>query len=365
MAKKKILHISQATGGVKTYVAHILNYVDSNSYEFVVIAPADVIFEKFCKDRSIRYYQLDLERGNNPLKNVRILSKLITIIKKEKPDIVHAHSAKGGFLGRVASRFTGSKIIYTPHAFSYLPFTGVNRTIFYLLELMARKWTTSLLAISHSEANRAIYELGYKKNQVKVILNSIPVNGTPINLQSDHALKIRMVGRLTSQKNHMLFLEIADILLKKYPDLEFAVLGAGIHDDLAAEIDSFIANNKLENNVHIIHWGDTEISKKFLEETDIFIMTSVFEGLPFSLLEAMSLGKPCVVSKVDGNTDVINNSENGFACLSVEEFCEKIELLINDPALRVKLGMAGYEYVKSKHSIEKNALQLEKIYASI
>jgi len=365
MNKKKILHISQSTGGVKTYVAHILTHANVNDFEFAVIAPENEFFRRFCEERGINYYDVDLHRNINPINNLSALLKILSVIKKERPDIIHAHSAKGGFLGRAAAQIAHAKVLYTPHAFSYLPFTGLKRTIFYSLELMARKWTTSLLAISHSEANRAIHELGYKKKQVKTILNAIPPAKEQIEYRETTALNIRMIGRLTNQKNHFLFLEIANLLLKRYPNLSFSILGAGIHDELAEEIDDFLTINNLKKKVNILHWGDAATSSAFLSETDIFVMPSVFEGLPFALLEAMSQGIPCVVSKVDGNTDVINNNENGFSCLNIEEFCSKIEMLVNDVQLRRKIGMAGREYVSTHHSICESTKKLEKIYREI
>lgn len=365
MSKKKILHITQSTGGVKTYVSHIINHANPDDFEFVIMAPANEFFQKFCKEKGIRYYFVDLHRNVNPFNNLSALYKIIAVLRKELPDVIHAHSAKGGFLGRAAAKLTNSKVVYTPHAFSYLPFTGLKRTIFYSLELIARKWTTSLLAISHSEANRAIHELGFEKKQVKTILNSIPDADHQISYSNSKTLKIGMIGRLTNQKNHFLFLEVAHLLLKKYPELKFSILGAGIHDELSEEIDKFLADNSLTESVNILHWGDTVTSETFLYDTDIFVMTSVFEGLPFSLLEAMANGIPCVVSKVDGNTDVINNNENGFSCLGVSEFYAKIELLINDVELRQKIGRAGLEYVKQNHSIYVSTKRLEKIYAEI
>jgi glycosyltransferase involved in cell wall biosynthesis len=366
MPKKKILHITQDTGGVKTYVTHILDYADQENFEFAIVAPQNDSFQQHCKDRSISYYPVNLHRGNNPIKNTAELFQIISAIKKEKPDLVHAHSAKGGFLGRLAAKLTGTKVIYTPHAFSYLPFTGSKRTAFFSLELMARKWTTLLLAISHSEAQRAIYEVGYNKSKVKVILNSIPVPSAPVLLDPPSAaINIRMVGRLTNQKNHLLFLEVANVLLKKYPQLQFSILGAGIHDDLTDEINSYLDNNNLKEKIQIEHWGDSAKSRQFLQEADIFVMTSIFEGLPFSLLEAMSLGKACVVSAVDGNKDVIHNNENGFICSSLDDFCQKIELLINNDELRRQIGMAGYDYVQKVHNIKDNTKKLEAIYKTL
>lgn len=365
MLRKKILHLALPTGGVKTYVAHVLEYANPQMFEFAVIASANGLFESYCREKLISYYPLDLDRGLNPFKSAKLLMDIIKVIKKEKPDIIHAHSAKGGFLGRLAAKITGVKVIYTPHAFSYLSFTGPKRIIFYLLEYIARSWTTLLLAISYSEANCAIYELGFKKDKVKVILNSIPIKGGFMKDNFSPPSKIRMIGRLTPQKNPLQFIEIADKLLSKYPALQFSILGAGIHDDLKIEIDDFIAAHNLSSQVKIEKWGDAKTSETFLQDTDIYLTTSIFEGLPFSLLEAMFLGIPCIVTKVEGNTDVIQNNENGFSCLSIDEFCEKIELIINDKILRLKIGKAGHDYVMANHDIEKTVKKLEFIYTNL
>ena len=362
MTKKKILHITQATGGVKTYTAYVLDYADKDLFDFVVIAPADTLFEKFCSDRSVPYYPVNLERGLNPFVNLSILFRIYKIIYKEKPDVIHANSAKGGFLGRLASILTKSNIIYTPHAFSYLSFSGIKRIAFFILEVVAKRWTTLLLAISHSEARKAIYDLGYEKQKVSVILNSINTCMPAFNREPSDHINIRMIGRLTLQKNPLLFLEIANKLSKKFLNLRFSILGAGIHDDLATEINTYLIENNLKDKVSILSWGNPDISKDFIAMADIFVMTSIFEGLPYSLLEAMLSGVPCVVSNVDGNNDVIRNFENGFACVTLNDFCEKLELLITKPTLRDEIGHAGRNFVIKHCDINKNIKQLQQLY---
>lgn len=360
--KKKILHITQAHGGVKTYIENIIRHADPNAFDFVIISPPHPEFEEFCTRYNVRYLYVNLKRNVNPFNDLSVLIKIISIIKKEKPDVVHAHSAKGGFLGRLACKFASKTVIYTPNGFSYLPFTGIARVVFYILEYIARKWTTALLAVSYSEANRAYFELGFPKKDVDVVLNSIRINEGNIRQNYTSNFRIGMIGRLTYQKNPMLFLEIANKLMKKYPFLQFSILGAGLHDHLDKEINDFLTVNQLVNKIRILKWGNSNTSIDFINNTDIFVMTSAFEGLPFSLLEAMSKSIPCVVSKADGNSDVIQNSENGFACLSVDDFCERIEALINHEDLRKKMGQAAFSYVKKYHEIRCNISQIEKVY---
>ncbi len=265
----------------------------------------------------------------------------------------------------MAGNFTHAKVIYTPHGFSYLSFHGIKRILFYSLETLAKRWTDTLLAVSHSEAHRAIYELGFNNEKVETILNAIKIEDylTFRNYKSE--FRVNMVCRLTDQKNPYLFLDIAIAMLKKNPSLQFSILGARDCDNLTKEITAFLINNNLDKTIKILPWGNNETCMQFLNDTDIFVMTSIFEGLPFSLLEAMSLGIPCVVSKADGNIDVIQNNENGFSCITADEFIQKISMLSTKEGLRRQLGMAGYRYVKELHNIQQKTVLLQELYTRL
>ncbi len=358
------MHITHGLGGIQTYLEYVLTYSDKTNFDFIIVAPYNPVFQNFCSSLA-KYYPLKVKREVNIFSDVFLLIKLIRLIRKEKPDVLHVHSAKGGFLGRLAGKFSGAKVIYTPHGFSYLSFTGMKRMFFFTLECMARNWSNVLLAVSQSEANRAGFEIGYSHAKVKVIMNAIQLNKQAVNRDYDNNYRIGMIGRLTQQKNPMLFLDIAETLLKKYPNLEFNILGAGLDDHLGTELNEFIIKNNFQKKISLLPWGNSDTSKKFIQETDIYVMTSVFEGLPFSLLEAMAGGCACVVSKADGNSDVIQNNENGFACLSKEEFCDHIGLLIRDKSLREKFGIAARQYVDKKHNIIYAIGQLQNIYAGV
>lgn len=355
------MHITHGLGGIQTYLEYILNYSDKTNFKYIVVAPYNTAFQHFCAPFA-KYYPLKVKREVNPFADIFLLIKLILLISKEKPDVLHVHSAKGGFLGRLAGKFSNVKVVYTPHGFSYLSFTGIKRMLFFMLECISRNWSNVLLAVSHSEANRAGFEIGYKPGKVKVIMNSIYSNGHVSKRDYDNNYRIGMIGRLTYQKNPMLFMDIAETLLWKYPNLQFKILGAGLDDHLGTTLHEFINKNNFHEKIKLLPWGNSSASRGFIEETDIYVMTSVFEGLPFSLLEAMAGECACVVSKADGNSDVIQNNENGFACLSKEEFCKDIELLIHDKSLRKKFGKAGREYIHEKHNITDAIDQLQNLY---
>lgn len=362
--RKKIMHITHGLGGIQTYLEYMLKYSDRSRFEYIIAAPYNIPFQRFCNGLA-KYYPLKVKREVKVFADISLLIKLIRLIRKEKPDILHVHSAKGGFLGRLAGRFSKARVIYTPHGFSYLSFTGIKRMFYFMLECISRKWSNLLLAVSYSEANRAGFEIGYQPGKVKVIMNAICSNERPRNRNYDSHYRIGMIGRLTHQKNPMLFMNIAERLLEKYPHLRFTILGAGLDDHLGSALNDFIAGKKIQHQVILLPWGDNHTSRIFIEETDIFVLTSIFEGLPYSLLEAMEGGCACVVSKADGNADVIQNSENGFSCLSTAEFCNAIERLIQDRSLREKIGEAGRRYVHDHHNIVPAIEQLQDVYSTV
>src|SRR6266540_2963053 len=142
-------------------------------------------------------------------------------------------------------------------------------------------------------------------------------------------MKVGTVARLTYQKNPLLFVDIAADVISKFSDAHFYFLGAGYHDHLRKDVEERIKKYSIENNFHLINMGDHIVALNFLHQIDVFVLPSVFEGLPYALLEAMYEGVPCVVSKCDGNNDVINNNDNGFSCITNKSIFKSYYFLKN------------------------------------
>jgi hypothetical protein len=311
-----------------------------------------------------------MSRGFNPLTDILSIFSLRKLIQKEKPALVHLHSSKAGFVGRIAAKTKGCKSLFTPHGGSYLSFTGFKRLLFFLLELIGKKFTYKLLCISHTEANRFIYAVGIKAKDIFIIPNSLTIPSVPAQIPDTLGLlqgniKIGTIGRITYQKNPLLFADIAFDTIQQFPDAHFYFLGAGFHDHLRAALEDRIQQYDIENNVHLINKGDAVLALNFLRQIDFFLLPSLYEGLSYALLEAMLEGVPCIVSRTDGNNDVINNNENGFTCLTREEYSTVIAALIKDKQRAKCIGERGRQYVMEKHDIRKNIRQLEKIYAEL
>lgn len=366
--KINLLYITQSFGGVEIYIRQIIERLDQTKFALTVIAPPNKAFSEYCKEKDIEYLTIDMARGLNVWLDIKSFLQIRKLIKKINPDIIHLHSSKAGFIGRIASKQLNKKSIFTPHGISYMSFSGIKRATFLLVEALTSKYTYKVLGCSYSESIKMHFEIGIPNYKIDVIPNAIPIvtkeTKRLFNTQSD-AIKIGTIARLTYQKNPLLLVEIANQVLKKYPNVHFSILGSGLDEHLKEETLNLIDKYNISDKFNILPWGDRNISLEYLKSLDIFILTSIFEGLPLSLLEAMSLGTPCVTSKCDGCNDVIQNNENGFSCMTVDDYIQAISNLIEDQSLQRRIGENAYSFVNKNHNINHFIKKLESYYEKI
>ena len=323
MQRKKILHIVEAFGGgIFSFLVDLVNNTEKDmdiiiAYGIRNETPED--FKKYFSNR-IQFVEIkNFTRSINLKKDIKSLKEIRNVIEKEQPDIIHLHSSKAGILGRLATNCRKRKVLYNPHGFSFLmqDSSKLKRIIYWLIEKIFTLKNCTIIGCSKGEYEEAL----------KLTKNSIWINnGIDINKLKEETmglrkkeidfnnLKICTVGRAGYQKNPKLFNEIAS----NFPDLRFTWIGDG---ELKSELTS--------KNIEVTGWKKRKEVLKILNENDIFILTSLWEGLPISLLEAMYMQKTCIVSDCIGNRDVIQNGENGFICKKSIEFKNIIKSIKN------------------------------------
>lgn len=175
--KFKVVHVLHSVGGVEVYLRLLSNNIDNEKIEFVIIQQEDSNRPVFTyKDgKQIVDYKIPIQREINLFKDVLCVIKTIKILFKEKPNVIHAHSAKGGIIARVASLFYNVPVLHTPHAYSYLSAESeIKRKLFLFIERVFRRINSFLLATSDSERQRGIENVGYKRKRLLffIILSS-------------------------------------------------------------------------------------------------------------------------------------------------------------------------------------------------
>lgn len=324
MAKKKVLHIVEAFGGgVFTVLTDLINGL-SDDFEIVVAyslrpqTPEN--FKEYFND-NVKFIEVkNFTRSICFNKDIKALKEIRNIVKEEKPDIVHLHSSKAGILGRLGIHDRRIKMFYNPHGFSFLKLddSKLKRLMYKMIEKGTAIINSRCTIVGCS---RGEYEEAKKLNKNSICINNgINVEKLEEETKSLKAkemdynnLKICIVGRIDVPKNPELFNNIA----RSFPNLQFTWIGDGIE------------KNKLtSSNIKITGWLERKEVLKELNSNDVFLLPSLWEGLPISLLEAMYMKKICIVSNVIGNRDVIENEKNGFICIHEQQYIDKINQIV-------------------------------------
>lgn len=381
----KILHIGNLKSGIDTYVRNTVALA-SDKFEFVIVNGADDNSKPYMRHgKQVKTYSIDMYRALNPVKDMKAVMQAIKIIKKEKPDLVHCHSAKGGVIGRFAAFFTGTKVVYTAHAFSFLSAESAKKKqVFLLLEKIA-KLNSYLLACSGSERELGIKVVGFKEKKAFAWNNAVPDADKGLtrisqvsqissqkNETSDLPVPkageryITSIGRPSYQKNPLFMVEVAHGIHLKHPDIKFYLLGVGFYSPMLEDMKKLIHQYDMDDTFYLLPWLSHEETLKYVKGSMLYFMTSLYEGLPISVIEAMSLGKAIVASDVLGNKDCVRDGYNGYLLpLKEEVFVEKMNDLIENDEKRKEMEKNSRSYFETDFFIDNRIKALEDIYTEI
>lgn len=330
MKKKKIIHIVEAFGGgIFTFLVDLVNYTHGEFETIIVYAereqtPSD--FKKYFSE-DVKFIKSKYLTREIKLKNdVRAIKEIRDIINKEKPDIIHLHSSKAGIIGRIATKNRKIKLFYNPHGFSFLMKNAskIKRYLYFMIEKTVALKKCTIIGCSKGELEEA---KKLRKDSIcinngidikKISRETEELKENKINIEK---LKVCTVGRINYQKNPEMFNKIAS----ENPKVKFTWIG-----------DGELKNKLNSKNIKITGWKTRKEVLEELNNNDIFVLTSLWEGLPIALLEAMYMKKVCIVSNVIGNRDVIKNNENGFIAQYEEDYSRIINNLSIDQINRIR-----------------------------
>lgn len=291
-------------------------------------------------------------RNVSLIRDIKAILEVKKIVKSEKPDFVHMHSSKAGAIGRLAISPKQAKLFYTPHSYAFCKKdeTGIKVLFYKMAEKLLGKRRCLTIACSKGE-----YEASRQVTKKSVcISNGIDIEemneiilDEPERMVDGGNLRVCTVGRIGPQKNPKLFNQIAE----NFPNLSFMWIGDG---ELKCELKS--------PNIQITGWKAREDTIKKLYQNDIFILPSLWEGLPITLLEAMYLRKLCLVSDVMGNRDVIHHGMDGFICEKEEDYYNLIEKIKNAEVDYLKIKDKARQTVLANHNMDDVEKEYKRIY---
>ncbi|MCM2267605.1 MAG: glycosyltransferase family 4 protein [Elusimicrobiales bacterium] len=371
----KVVHLITRLdfGGAQANTLYTAAKLDRSRFDALVVAGPGGILDAKAEPGRLRHASR-LGREISFFRDLGALLQLRALLKELKPQVLHTHSSKAGILGRLAGALAGTPVVvHTFHGFGFHPAqSALKRGFFVLLEKFCARLSDALIFVSRANMETA-REAGIgDPADYRLIRSGVKLAGYParddraavrarLGLPAD-AVVVLSIGNAKPQKNPRHFIEAAARLAAKAPGARFVFVGGG--EDLE-ELRAETAARGLAGTCLFTGWR--EDTPELLAAADIFALTSLWEGLPRSLVEALRTGLPAVCYRTDGVADLLKDGVNGF-CVprgDLQAFCSALEQLVLDPALRARLAAGAAAADLAEFDIDFMVRQQEALYTEL
>ncbi len=357
-------------GGPAVIVADLMRGLDANRFEQVLVTG-------YCDENEADYLETvatdvrasrvgGLGRSISPMADLRAFFSLVALIRRERPDVVHTHTAKAGVLGRIATILSGSKAlrIHTFHGhLLHGYFAGWKVRLVIAIEKFLATKTDVLIAVGNQVKDDLLaVEIG-KPDQYRVFFPGLPAPAEidpqdvrkKLGLDAE-TLYCTFVGRLTQIKRPDRLLDVAAACVARDLDLHFLIAGEG---ELFESSKARAERERLP--ITFLGWR-SDIDQLFAA-SDMAILTSDNEGIPLTLIQAAFAGIPIVATKVGSIADIVVDGETGFlTSTQAGAMASALSALVTDEELRFELGSLGKAHAQRFFSLEKSLADHSSLY---
>lgn len=371
----KVMHIQLfpiLSGVQKVSLEEFVN--NKSKIEYSLITKCDGPFVGLSQDHGVQCFNVPtLVREISPLNDALSLFGIIKILRKVRPDVVHTHSSKTGILGRVGAYFTSvGLIVHTVHGFGFPAAKSRFVKYFYFIaEFIVSRFTDVLIVMNESDYILASKYFKNKRCRIEFLKNAINQDiyypcsvdckeSSKSNIFPPNKIIIGFVGRLDAQKNPLEFIRGAIKVLSTRDDIIFYIVGDG---HLLDEIQLLIKENNLSHLIYLLGWRNDV--PELLRMTDILVSTSLYEGMPLNILEAMASGTAVLASRVTGNIDLIRHGFNGslYDLGDQNQLVSLLVDLIHSTDLRERYIKSSLEIINKNHKVKLRMKSINAIYA--
>jgi glycosyltransferase involved in cell wall biosynthesis len=348
-------------GGAQVHVLRLAQAM-RDEFDVSVATGEEGFLAESCRNIGIPVYIVhSLQREIRLVTDARALWELTRLINRLRPDLIHTHTFKAGFLGRLAGVLCGVPSMYTVHSWLFgtpaLP--RMWRILGAPIERIAARWCLRLIVVSGLGARLVEAHHIASPEKVSVIPNGIP----DVGARADHRVKplpvLTMVARFTEAKDH-------ELLLRAFARLSqtstLRLIGSGPLLDQCKELAM-----QLGIAARVEFLGEREEVAALLAASDIFVLATRFEMFSLSILEAMRAGLPVVASDVGGNSEAVVDGETGILVApgDVEAMSAALRRLVEDADLRSRMGTAGRHRFSEHFLCAKQELTTREVYRQV
>ena len=382
MEKIKVINVITRliVGGAQETVMETCDCLDSDRYDPLIISgeqtgPEGEIISEVRKRHIPLTIMPELVRQVSPVKDLLAFIKLVMLFKAKKPQIVHTHSSKAGILGRWAAWVARVPVIvHTVHGWGHTVYNNpVKRGVFTFLEKKSADISDRLIVVSYLNAEKGMADGIGNEQKYTTIHSSIDLDDFTDPVCDVPALKkqlglspespvIGTVARFSPQKNPADFVRVAAEVKKQVPQAQFLYIGDG---PLRSETEELIEELDLTSDIFLP--GLRRDVPQLLKCMDVFILSSLWEGLPRVIPQAMAAGLPVVANGVDGVCEIIKDQVNGFLIPpeDVSLMAKRIVQILQDSTLREKMIGEGSRTAEKEFSLKGMVKIIEDLYEEL
>ena len=320
-----VAHVLEATvGGTGQHLMDVCLGLPREGFQQTAIIslerdPNSALAAQRLTEAGVAVEIVPMKREISPLADMRALRSLTEFFRAHEFDIIHCHSSKAGFLGRWAARRARAQaaIAYSPHAFAFqMRVCPRRRWLYVQLERWAGRCTDLLVCTCEGERSLAVENRIVPGERTAVVPNGVDLSRftadvdpaafrDQLSVPAGHRL-VGSVGALVPQKGHTYLVDAARIVLQELPDTTFLIAGEGrLREKLTVRAEGAGPGERIR------FLGQRDDIPELLASLDLFVMPSLWEGLPYALLEAMAVGVPVVASDITGLADLVRPGETG------------------------------------------------------
>ncbi|MFT0212584.1 glycosyltransferase family 4 protein [Pseudomonas sp. F1_0610] len=334
-----ILTRSDVIGGASIHLLDLADAMQKDGHDVTLIVGGNGVFFEHAKQRKLNCIAIpSLVREINLYKDFLAYKQIKKVVQALQPDLIHTHSSKAGILGRLVATKLHIPCVFTAHGWSFTDgVPSLKSFVFKHVEKFFLRYSSKIITVSKYDENLALSHIGGHE-KIITIHNGVH-DYSQFSKKNEQCCQIIMVARFDAPKDQELLIKSLSELKNLNWTLRFA--GAGPSLEGCKQLVS-----KLELTESIAFLGARNDVSTLLEQSDIFVLTSNWEGLPLTILEAMSASLPVIASDVGGVSESIKHNETGFLVPrgSQSQLIEALEKLIISADLREKMGKAGRAY---------------------
>ncbi|MBI3554500.1 MAG: glycosyltransferase family 4 protein [Elusimicrobia bacterium] len=377
--KIKVVHVITRLdlGGAQQNTLHTVRHLDASRFEVLLVCgrggPLEGEVAAMPPEAHWRaLFMSSLVRHIHPGLDLLAFLQLVSLFHSERPDVVHTHSSKAGVLGRLAAAAAGVPcVVHTYHGFGFNDYQSPWIKAFYVwAERLCCALSDALIFVSNANRDYARRHRLGRPDRYRLIRSGIKLSDFPASVENPgqkkaslglgmHKPLVLSVGNLKPQKNPGDFVALAEKVAAAGRDCSFLYIGDG---PLRRRLEYLLIATGLGNRFALPGWRRD--IPELMAVADVFVLTSLWEGLPRALVEAMKSGLPCVCYATDGVLDLLEDGVNGFVVPqgNVTLLGERVARLLADEDLRRRIGRKAAESIGEEFDIDAMVRRQERLY---